>query len=247
MTDSTIQPDESLSFKEQYENAIDKSDHVPQSKIIGEFVLDALINSSGESQKIRELREQIKTAIGNADDDAAHELMIELKTIKDAEQESAAALAEISSKFSISQILSSFRQDPAFQEIVYGLAFKVLNHSHQALTTPVKTKTSRSKAEKTSSDKPRLASAYVVTKGEESIVMPIRAGRASANLTQDAEAFAFLGFSIADKDGREVLVPPTFTDKMGAEHPASRPSIIRAIEEKTAFEGFIVVPQQPAE
>lgn len=115
MTDSTIQPEETLSFKEQYENAIDKSDHLPAAKIIGEFVLDALINSSGESQKIRELREQIKTAIGNADDDAAHELMVELKTIKDAEQESAAALTEISSKFSISQILSSFRQDPAFQ------------------------------------------------------------------------------------------------------------------------------------
>lgn len=100
-------------------------------KIIGEFVLDAFINSSDESQKIREFREQIKTAIGNADDDAAHELMVELKTIKDAEQENAAALAEISSKFPISQILSSFRQDPAFQEIVYGLAFKVLNHSHK--------------------------------------------------------------------------------------------------------------------
>ena len=52
MTDSTIKPEETLSFKEQYENAIDKSDHVPQSKIIGEFVLDAFINSPGESQKI---------------------------------------------------------------------------------------------------------------------------------------------------------------------------------------------------
>lgn len=240
MTDSNIQPEETLSFKEQYENAIDKSDHVPQSKIIGEFVLDALINSSGESQKIRELREQIKTAIGNADDDSAHELMVELKTIKDAEQENAAALAEISSKFSISQILSSFRQDPAFQEIVYGLALKVLNHSHQALTTPAgKTKASRPKTE------PKPAVTYIVTKGEESAELVMRIGKGAANLSQDAEVFTLLGFAVEkDDEGKEILVPGVFTDKMGVEHPASRRNIATAIEEKTAFEGYTIATKE---
>lgn len=236
MNDSIASNEETLSFKEQYENAIEKSDHVPQSKIIGEFVLDALINSSGESQKIRELREQIKTAVGNADDDAAHELMVELKTVKDAELENAAALAEISSKFSISQILSSFRQDPAFQEIVYGLALKVLNHSHQALTSPAgKTKTSRPKTE------PKPAVTYIVTKGEESAELVMRIGKGAANLTQDADAFTLLGFAIEkDEEGKEILSPATFADKMGVEHAASRRSIATAIEEKTAFEGYTI-------
>jgi len=240
MTDSNIQPEETLSFKEQYENAIDKSDHLPAAKIIGEFVLDALINTSGESQKIRELREQIKTAIGNADDDAAHELMVELKTIKDAEQESAAALAQISSKFSISQILSSFRQDPAFQEIVYGLAFKVLTHANTAIQSPAgKTKTTRAKSE------PKPAVTYIVSKGEESAELVMRIGKGAANLSQDAEVFTLLGFAIEkDAEGKEILVPSVFTDKMGVEHPASRRSIATAIEEKTGFEGYTIATKE---
>ncbi|RMS11890.1 hypothetical protein ALP72_02273 [Pseudomonas coronafaciens pv. coronafaciens] len=248
MTDSTVPNEETLSAKEQYSIVIEKSDHLPAAKVVGEFVLDALINSSGESQKIRELREEIKIAIGNADDDKAHALMVELKTIKDEEQENATALAEISQKFSISQILASYSTDPAFEEIAYSLALKVLNKTQQALANPVKTKTPRTKTDKTPSDKPRLASAYIINKGDDSVVMTIRAGRAAANLTQDAEAFAFLGFKVEkDAESKDFLVPANFTDKMGAEHPASRPSIIRAIEERTAFEGFTVTPYQPEE
>ncbi|MEQ4191164.1 hypothetical protein ABNM11_21130 [Pseudomonas syringae] len=248
MTESTDTNQENLSAKEKYSIAIEKSDHLPAAKVVGEFVLDALVNSSGESQKIRELREEIKSAISEADDDKAHSLMVELKTIKDEEQANATALAEISQKFSISQILSSYSKDPAFEEIAYGLALQVLNKTQQALANPVKTKTQRAKTEKTPSDKPKLASAYVINKGDDSVVMTIRAGRAAANLTQDADAFAFLGFKVEkDADLKDFLVPANFTDKMGAEHPASRPSIIRAIEEKTAFEGFSVTPHQPEE
>lgn len=248
MTDSTITTEENLSAKEQYSIVIEKSDHLPAAKVVGEFVLDALINSSGESQKIRELREEIKSAISEADDDKAHSLMMELKTIKDEEQENATALAEISQKFSISQILSSYSKDPAFEEIAYGLALQVLNKTQQALANPVKTKTTRTKTEKVQVDKgPRLASAYIITKGDESIELTIRMGRGATNLRQDAETFAFLGFAIADEDGKEVLVPPTFTDKMGAEQGASRSSIVRAILEKTAFDGYSIAPKETAE
>lgn len=234
MTDSIAPNEETLSFKEQYENAIDRSDHLPQSKIIGEFVLDALINSSGESQKIRELREQIKTAIGNADDDAAHELMVELKTIKDAEQENAAALAEISSKFSISQILSSFRQDPTFQEIVYGLAYKVLNTSHQALTTPIgKTKTTRPKAE------PKPPVTHIITKGDESVVVTM--SRGPQKPSADKQFYELLGFSIhADESGKETIEPATFLLKDGTESHANKREIIAALNNRTAFEGVTI-------
>jgi hypothetical protein len=46
--------------------------------------------------------------------------MGELKQLKDAEAADIAALEDLSSKFPISRILSSFKDDPAFQEIVYG-------------------------------------------------------------------------------------------------------------------------------
>ncbi|OLY72252.1 hypothetical protein AU074_13840 [Pseudomonas sp. ATCC PTA-122608] len=248
MTDSTVNTEENLSAKEQYSLVIEKSDHLPAAKVVGEFVLDALINSSGESQKIRELREEIKTAISNADDDTAHSLMVELKTIKDEEKKNTAALAEISQKFSISQILASYSKDPAFEEIAYSLALQVLNKTQQALANPTKTKTPRNKTDKAPSDKgPRLANAYIISKGDESIELTLRMGRGATNLRQDAETFAFLGFTIADEDGKEVLVPPTFTDKVGAEHGAARSSIVRAIIEKTAFDGYSIVPKEAVE
>lgn len=235
MTDSTDTNHETLTAKEQYSIVIEKSDHLPAAKVVGEFVLDALINSSGESQKIRELREEIKSAISEADDDKAHSLMVELKTIKDAEQENANALAEISKKFSISQILASYSKDPAFEEIAYGLALQVLNKTQQALANPAKSKTTRTKSE------PKPAVTYIITKGDDSAELVMRIGKGAANLSQDAKAFALLGFSIEkDADQKETLVPATFSDKMGVEHPASRRTIVTGIEDKTAFEGFTI-------
>jgi hypothetical protein len=106
----------------------------------------------------------------------------------------------------------------------------------QALTIPVgKTKASRPKTE------PKPAVTYIVTKGEESAELVMRIGKGAANLSQDAEVFTLLGFAIEkDAEGKEVLVPGVFTDKMGVENPASRRSIATAIEEKTAFEGYTI-------
>lgn len=82
MTNSTSDNIESLPAKELYEAAISRSEHAPQSKIVSEFVLDALVNSSGESAQIRELRASIRKAIDEANDDKAHDLMSELKKSK---------------------------------------------------------------------------------------------------------------------------------------------------------------------
>ena len=238
MTNSISDNIESLPAKELYEASISRSEHAPQSKTVSEFVLDALVNSSGESAQIRELRASIRKAIDEANDDKAHDLMSELKKIKDAEQDNASALAEISSKFSIAQILSSFRTDPAFEEIVYGLALKVLNQTDKALKEPAsKTKTPRVKKE---------AEIFVITKDSgESAILAMRMGRGATILSQDAEAFALLGFAIEkDEDGKEVLSPSTFTDKTGAEHAASRKAIVTAIESQIAFEGYTIAAQQ---
>ncbi|RMV76439.1 hypothetical protein ALP05_00666 [Pseudomonas caricapapayae] len=240
MNELTQQSEETLTAKEQYSIAIEKSDHLPAAKVVGEFVLDALINSSGESQKIRELREEIKSAISEADDDKAHSLMVELKTIKDTEQENVDALAEISQKFSISQILASYSKDPAFEEIAYNLALKVLNKTQQALTSPSgKSKPAREKTP------PKPALVYVISKGDKSAELVMRIGKGAANLAQDAEAFTLLGFAVEkDADGKDMLVPSTYTDKMGVEHQASRRTIATAIEDKTAFEGFTIATKE---
>ena len=136
MSDSnTAESVVTLSSKAEYENSINLSQHVPQAKIISEMVLDAF-QSTRESDQIRELRAAIRQAHDSFDDDKAYELMGELKQLKDAEAADIAALEDLSSKFSISRILSSFKDDPAFQEIVYGLALKVLNQTHQAISNP---------------------------------------------------------------------------------------------------------------
>lgn len=218
-----------LAPKDEYENAINRSEHLPQAKNISEMVLDAF-NTSGESEKIRELRAAIRKAMDDTDDDRAHELMGELKQIKDVEQANAAALEDLSSRFSISQILHNFRNDPAFEHIIYGLALKVLNHTHLAMKEPGgKAKASRPKKE---------LEVFTLSNGEVSLPFPIRVGRPAANLSQDAEAFALLGFGIeTDEEEKEVLVPAVFTDNQGVEHIATRKSIATAIQAQTAFEG----------
>lgn len=227
---STLTDTPALSAKDEYENAINRSEHLPQAKNISEMVLDAF-NTSGESEKIRELRAAIRQAMDATDDDRAHELMGELKQIKDIEQANAAALEELSGRFSISQILHSFRNDPGFEAIIYGLALKMLNQTHQAIKEPGgKAKAARPKKE---------MEVFTLRHGEVSLPFPIRVGRAAANLSQDADAFALLGFEIArDEQENEVLVPAVFVDSQGVEQVATRKSIATAIAQGTAFEGF---------
>ena len=158
-----------LSSKAEYENSINLSQHVPQAKTISEMVLDAF-QSSRESDQIRELRAAIRQAHDNFDDDKAYELMGELKQLKDAEAADIAALEDLSSKFPISRILSSFKDDPAFQEIVYGLALKVLNQTHQAISNPSSGKSKAARAKKD-------AEVFTISKDGMSVTLPLRTPR----------------------------------------------------------------------
>ena len=147
MSDSnTAESVVTLSSKAEYENSINLSQHVPQAKTISEMVLDAF-QSTRESDQIRELRAAIRQAHDSFDDDKAYELMGQLKQLKDAEAADFAALEDLSSRFPISRILSSYKDDADFQELVYGLALKVLNQTHQAISNPSgsKGKASRTK------------------------------------------------------------------------------------------------------
>lgn len=222
-----------LSSKQAYEDAINLSQHAPQAKTISEMVLDAF-QSAKESDQIRELRLAIRQAHDSFDDDKAYELMGQLKQLKDDEASDMAALEDLSSKFPISRILSSYKDDPDFQELVYSLALKVLNQTHQAVSNPSsgKSKAARPKKE---------AEVFVISKDGASVTLPLRTPRSKANL--DREAFEFLGFEFVGEGDEAELHSEVFVDKDGNQQPATRKNIVGAIQQQTAFEGFSVAQQ----
>ena len=221
------------SSKAEYENSINLSQHLPQAKTISEMVLDAF-QSTRESEQIRELRAAIRQAHDRFDDDQAYELMGQLKALKDAEAADTAALEDLSSKFPISRILSSFKDDPAFQEIVYGLALKVLNQTHQAMTSP---SGGKSKAARPKKD----AEVFSISKDGISVTLPLRTPR--SRLSVDREALEFLGFTFTGEGEEAEVEGETFLDNSGTEHAINRKNIITALQQQTAFDGYSIAMQ----
>jgi len=234
MSDSnTAESVVTLSSKAEYENSINLSQHVPQAKTISEMVLDAF-QSTRESDQIRELRVAIRQAHDAFDDDKAYDLMGQLKQLKDAEAADNLALEDLSSKFSISRILSSFKDDPEFQELVYGLALKVLNQTHQAISNPSAGKGKAARAKKD-------ADVFVISKDGASVTLPLRTPRSRLNV--DREAFEFLGFSFVGEGDEAELQSESFTDNNGAELPVTRKNVVSALQQKTAFDGYSIAQQ----
>lgn len=229
-TETTVNP---ASSKTEYENAMHLSQHVAQAKSIAEMVLDAF-QSSRESDQIRELRAAIRAANDEHDDDKAYELMGQLKHLKDIEAANSAALEDLSARYSIQTILASFKEDAGFQELIYGLALKVLNQTHMAIKEPAggKSKAPRPKKEN---------EVFTLSKGEDSITVTIKSARAKP--LADRSAFEFLGFSFIGEDEQAELQTPTFTDNTGAEHPATLKNIVAAIQQQTAFAGYSAIQQ----
>lgn len=230
---STEESVTALQSKAEYENAINLSQHVPAAKIISEMVLDAF-HTSKESDQIRELRVAIRQAHDAFDDDKAYDLMGQLKQLKDAEAADNIALEDLSSKFSISRILSSFKDDPEFQELVYGLALKVLNQSHQAISNPSAGKSKAARAKKE-------AEVFVISKDGISVSLPLRTPRSKLNV--DREALEFLGFTFVGEGNEAELETETFVDNSGVEQPVTRKSIVTALQQQSAFDGYAITAQ----
>lgn len=129
-----------------------------------------------------------------------------------------------------------------FRDLAFSIAGEVIKGTDSALKS-VKTR-NKSATSSESSNKgtggTRTPVSYTITNDKgESTVLAGRAGRAAANLTQDADTFAFLGFTIeTDEAKKEHLNPATIKLSNNTEIPATRPNIVRAIQEKTAFEGY---------
>ncbi|WP_426138970.1 hypothetical protein [Pseudomonas sp. DWP3-1-2] len=213
-----------------YENAMSLSQHVPAAKTISEMVLDTF-QSAKESDQIRQLRAAIRQAQDDFDDDRAYELMGELKQLKDAEASDSAALADLSTRFSISRILFSYKDDPAFQELVYSLALKVLNQTHQAISNPGASKGKTARAKKD-------VEVFAISKDGATVSLPMRTPRSRPNV--DREAFEFLGFTFTGEGDDAELQSDTFVDHEGNELPATRKNIITALQQQKAFEGYSI-------
>ena len=209
-----------LQSKAEYENAINLSQHVPAAKNISEMVLDAF-HTSKESDQIRELRIAIRQAHDAFDDDQAYDLMGQLKQLKDAEAADNAALEDLSSKFSI-------------QELVYGLALKVLNQTHQAISNPSAGKGKAARAKKE-------LEVFVISKDGISVTLPLRTPRSKLNV--DREALEFLGFSFVGEGDEAELESESFVDNSGVEQPLTRKSIVTALQQQTAFDGYSIAQQ----
>ena len=216
--------------KRAYESAIGLSQHVPQAKTISEMVLDAF-QTAKESEEIRQLRAAIRQAQDDVDDDKAYELMGELKRLKDAEAADSAALADLSTQFPISRILSSYKDDPAFQDLVYALALKVLNQTHQAISNPSAGKSKNARAKKE-------AEVYTISKDGESVSLPLRTPRATLNA--DRQALEFLGFAFVGEGDEAELQRETFSDNDGNELTVTRKNIITALQQGKAFDGYSI-------
>ena len=220
----------------EYETAIAADLHAAPAKELGAKVLKQMLSVT-TSSALTDIHAQIATAAASGDDEKLVKLFDELKKLKDAEKANLKSLAELKKSTSFERVLLAFQDE--FKALAYQISLEVIKGTHVALKNAgSKTKGTRKTSEKDPSGEPTF---HTVTHNGKSEKLFSRRGRAAANLTQDEPAFTFLGFKIVkDGDGKETLNPATIKLTDGSEVPATRPNIIRAITEKTAFDGYTI-------
>ncbi|WP_258035767.1 hypothetical protein [Pseudomonas rhodesiae] len=220
----------------EYETAIAADLHAAPAKELGAKVLKQMLSVT-TSSALTDIHAQISAAASSGDDEKLVKLFEELKKLKDAEKANLKSLAELKKSTSFERVLLAFQDE--FKALAYGISLEVIKGTHVALKNAgSKTKGTRKTSEKDPSGEPTF---HTVTHNGKSEKLFSRRGRAAANLTQDEPAFTFLGFKIVkDGDGKETLNPATIKLTDGSEVPATRPNIIRAITEKTAFDGYTI-------
>lgn len=220
----------------EYETAIAADLHAAPAKELGAKVLKQMLSVT-TSSALTDIHAQISAAASSGDDEKLVKLFEELKKLKDAEKANLKSLAELKKSTSFERVLLAFQDE--FKALAYGISLEVIKGTHVALKNAgSKTKGTRKTSEKDPSGEPTF---HTVTHNGKSEKLFSRRGRAAANLTQDEPAFTFLGIKIVkDGDGKETLNPATIKLTDGSEVPATRPNIIRAITEKTAFDGYTI-------
>ena len=212
--------------------------YAEQAKNLGSAIFKK-ITSLSDSNALAEIHAKIAAAATQGDDALLEKLFAELNKAKLDQKNIKDQYKTIRGNNSFQTILQAYSDE--FRELAYSIATEVVKGTHVALKGAKTRKSSTAEAKR--EVKPSITYTVKNAKGEKSHLTE-RKGRAAANLSQDKEIFEFLGFKIEkDADGKEHLNPSTIKLNDGTEIPATRPNIVRAITEKTAFEGFTIAPK----
>ena len=209
--------------------------YAEQAKNLGSAIFKK-ITSLSDSNALAEIHAKIAAAATQGDDALLEKLFAELNKAKLDQKNIKDQYKTIRGNNSFQTILQAYSDE--FRELAYSIATEVVKGTHVALKGAKTRKSSTVEAKR--EVKPSITYTVKNAKGEKSHLTE-RKGRAAANLSQDKEIFEFLGFKIEkDADGKEHLNPSTIKLNDGTEIPATRPNIVRAITEKTAFDGFTI-------
>ena len=209
--------------------------YAEQAKNLGSAIFKK-ITSLSDNNALAEIHAKIAAAATQGDDALLEKLFAELNKAKLDQKNIKDQYKTIRGNNSFQTILQAYSDE--FRELAYSIATEVVKGTHVALKGAKTRKSSTAEAKR--EVKPSITYTVKNAKGEKSHLTE-RKGRAAANLSQDKEIFEFLGFKIEkDADGKEHLNPSTIKLNDGTEIPATRPNIVRAITEKTAFDGFTI-------
>ena len=224
--------------KHSFEEAQAADSHAEQAKNLGTAIFKK-ITSLSDNNALAEIHAKIAAAATQGDDALLEKLFAQLNQAKLDQKNIADQYKGIRGNNSFQTILQAYSEE--FRDLAYSIATEVIKGTHVALkgAKTRKSSTAATKREKTP------AVTYTVTNAEgKTADVTMRGGRAGADLTQDKEFFEILGFKIeTDKTGKEQLNPSHFKLSNGKEVEAKRAAIVKAIKEKTAFEGFTIEQQ----
>ncbi|KFE54023.1 hypothetical protein [Pseudomonas syringae] len=211
--------------------------YADQAKELGNAIFKK-ITSMSSNNALAEIHAKIATAASQEDDALLETLFAELKKAKNDQKNVADQYKTIRNSNTFETILQAYSEE--FRELAYSVATEVIKGTHVALKSVKTRNKSTTSSESKGTGGTRTPVSYTITNDKgETTVLAGRAGRAAANLKQDADTFAFLGFTIeTDEAKKEHLNPATIKLNNNTEIPATRPNIVRAIQEKTAFEGY---------
>jgi hypothetical protein len=236
---------EAKDFKKDFEEAIGSNFHNEAAKSIAKTVLTKLTAGTVASG-FSDINKRIAEAAMSGDTEKVLELSGELKKVKDSQKTHEAGYAAIRKANDFSVVLQVYKND--IEKLAYEIAYTVLTSTHTALSQPATKGKRGPNKPKDESGEPKVKTApasYTITKGGESITLILRRG--NGGLKMDEKEFAFLGFKVVEKDGKEVLDPPTLNNgKKTVE--AGRKSIKDAIVDKSPqFKDYTIVENKPAE
>ena len=224
--------------KEEFEKTLASSSYNEKAKNLGTVIFKK-ITSLSDNNALAQIHVEIAAAANQGDDALLEKLFAKLSQAKLDQKNIADQYKGIRGNNSFQTILQAYSEE--FRALAHTIADEVVKGANTAMKGS-KTRASSGTATP-SANKPQVT--YTVTNPEgKTADVTMRGGRAGADLTQDKEFFELLGFKIeTDEAGKEHTNPSHFKLSNGKEVEAKRAAIVKAIKEKTAFEGFTIAPK----